>query len=135
MRAKGDGTVPRLVAGRLDKQHHDVGASCRVQRDVVHPSAQARAGFVNAGRVDEQVLRIAFGDDAANRFASGLWMGTRDGKWLADERIEQCALAYVGSSDQGDVSRSNGGGCFFLRRHALGSACTMGRLRSPGPWK
>jgi len=77
-----------------------------------HAAIELRGGLVNAGCVDKDDLRggkfFAFVrghfNDAKDSVARGLRLGRDDGDLFASEGVEQGALAYVGTTEDGDKS-------------------------------
>ena len=71
---------------------------------------------MNSGRVDQHDLpglaSLLLGDvdDSENAVARGLRLGRNDGQLLADQRIQQRALARVGAAENADESGVKGHG-------------------------
>jgi hypothetical protein len=57
---------------------------------------------VDTGKVEEDDLAAGLGEDAHDPVAGGLRPLRDDGDLVAEEGVEQGALAGVGPSDQGD---------------------------------
>jgi hypothetical protein len=57
---------------------------------------------LKARRIDEDELRRADGANARDAVARGLRLGTGDADLLADQGVQQGALADVGAADDGN---------------------------------
>ena len=121
-------------------------ASCApLQAVVTMARSSRRLRRKDAGRVDEDELRLAFERDAADERARGLHLARDDGDLGADQRVEQRRFAGIGRADQRDEAaarvgvscpssmidgdadpRQHGGGGGLLGG-ALGSADAFGR--------
>ena len=119
MRARG---LP--VARRLDEENEDVGVARRLAGRLVHPLAEPRPRLVQAGRVDEDELRVARGEHAPHGVARGLRVEADDRDRLAQQRIEQRALADVGPADERDAA---GAGRGAGRGGLRGELCSWSR--------
>src|SRR3546814_10280663 len=62
----------------------------------------------NAGRIDEQDLRVVLERDAHQPRACGLRLGADDRDLLADQCVDERRLAGIGSADDGDKAAGLG---------------------------
>jgi hypothetical protein len=76
-----------------------------------HAAVELGGGLVDTGRIDEDDLRAwmaAFArgqfDDAGDAIARGLRLGRDDGDLFAGQRVEQRALPYIGTAENGNES-------------------------------
>ena len=113
--------APRVGIGRargVDQQHGLVGIGRAGPGRGDHRAVEPAARLENAGRVDEDQLRLPDGD-AEEAGAGGLHLGRDDRQLLADELVEQRRFSGVGRADQRDIAaarrRWRGGGSFFCR--------------------
>ena len=66
----------------------------------VEPLTQQGARTVQTWSVDQNELGVTAMDDAADRMTSGLRLTRGDSHLLANERIRQCGLTRIGSSNK-----------------------------------
>ena len=95
----------RGVDGRrpcLDEEESEIRVGERLQCPLDHAGIQATLGGVEARRVEKRDLGIRPRDDPENTAAGGLRLGADDGEFLADQPVEERALAHVGPADDGD---------------------------------
>ena len=107
------GNVDVLVGGRhgaIHQPEHDVGVGKGLLRHVDHVLAQFVQRAVDAGRVEEEDLRVGLGDDAEDLVARGLRLGRDDGEFLPQQPVEQRGFARVGAADHGHVAAAVVGG-------------------------
>lgn len=86
---------------RGDGQADDVDVGIGVFDDLVEALAEQSARAVQAGRVDEDDLRVLAVDQAADGVAGGLGLVSRDGDLLPHQRVGQGGLASIGAADKG----------------------------------
>src|SRR5208282_3858571 len=100
--------VPLLLG--IDNHQNQFTAFERLAHLGHHLAAERGAGLVNSGRVDQDDLpgltSLLLGgidiDDAKNAVARGLGLGRNDSQLLADQRIQQRALARIGTAENAD---------------------------------
>ena len=85
---------------RGDGQADDVDVCVGVLDYLVEALAEQSARAVQAGRVDEDDLRILAVHQAADGVAGGLGLVSRDGDLLPHQRVGQGGLAGVGAADE-----------------------------------
>ncbi len=99
---------------------------CRAPRDSSR-SLSARAVLrLEAGRIDEDELRLGRRQDSEHAVPRRLRLARRDADARADQRIEQCRLADVGPADDSDASAAKSGAARRFRRAV---ACSYGERR------
>ena len=113
-----DGVV--ALDGRLNDEEHSVDLVDRRQRCLDHELVQRAFGAVDAGRVEKGDLKVGFAEDAENTVSRRLRLGGDDGQLLADEAVEKCRLADVGTTDEGDDAGAVFGGVHGAPREAGG---------------
>ena len=69
---------------------------------VHHLAAEDVLGLVDAGRIDQDDLRVVAIHDALDAIARGLRLGRNDRDLAADERVHQRGFAGVGTADDCD---------------------------------
>src|SRR5580658_2752923 len=117
-------SVPLLLG--IDNHENQFATFERLAYLGHHLASERRTGAVNSGRVDENdlsglasfQLRLLLGridiDDAKNAVARGLRLGRNDGQLLADQRIQQRALARIGAAEDANESGVKGHGSRLL---------------------
>ena len=98
----------RMPAEASTIERKNVDAFEGVLQFVHHLAAEGVFRLVDAGRVDENDLRVVAIQDALNAIARGLRLGRNDGDFAADERIDERGFAGVGAADNGDESGFEG---------------------------
>ena len=88
----------------------DIGIHDRAHGGFAHRLVQPVFGFEQARAVGEDELRVVPGEEADDGDARGLWLRRYDGEVLADEGVQQCGLADVGSAGEGDGAAAGHGG-------------------------
>ena len=110
-----------LVDAALGVEQHadEIGvmraAPCRRHHRAVEPAL----GREDAGRIDQDDLRVVFDHDAADQRARGLHLARDDRDLGADQRVDQRRLADIGRADQRDkaAARRAGDARHPRRRH------------------
>ena len=102
----GRGACPSRGASTTRTRTSASRAACRAR--LVHPVPETRPRFVEPGRVDEDELGVAGREDASHRVARGLRVRADDRDRLAQQRVEQRALAHVGAADERDAAGAAG---------------------------
>ncbi len=92
----------------VDYQREHVDAFEGVLEFVHHLAAENVFGFVNAGRIDEDDLRVVAIQDSLDAIAGGLRLRGNDGYFAADELVDERRFACVGAAYYGDESRFEG---------------------------
>ena len=87
---------------RIDGQQHDIGIGGAAPGGLDHRAVEPALWREDAGRVDEDELRLAAHGDAAHRHARGLHLLGDDGDLLADRGVDQRGLAGIGRAQHGD---------------------------------
>ena len=91
----------------------------------VHPLVEPRAvPRLETGRVDEDELRVARGQDAGDAVTRRLRLARGDADLLADQVVEQRRLADVGPADDGDVAAAERRRCRRLVTPLLRRRCS-----------
>ncbi len=110
-----DSTAPWAAAvdfdaalGGVDQVDDDVGLVEGGERGGAHRGLEFVLWLEEAWGVEEDDLRLLVGDDADDAVAGGLGFGARDGESRADESVEECGLAGVGSAGDGDEAGAGG---------------------------
>src|SRR5439155_15476056 len=116
----------------IQHQAGDVDVGQRRRRRVVEALSEQRAGFVDAGRVDEHDLGIRAVQNATDLGAGGLRLVRDDGDLGAEDAVEQGGLADVRAPhERGEArphrpSAANRAACGGARLRAIDA-----ELRSP----
>ena len=95
-------TLRAGAALAVDHQRDHVGALRPAPGGGDHRAVEPALGFEDAGRVDQQQLRLPLDRDAHQPRARGLRLGTDDRDLLADQRVDQRRFARIGRADDGD---------------------------------
>ena len=95
----------RGAVARVGEVDDDVGVEDGADGGAAHGVLERVLGIEEAGRVDEDHLGVAVGEEAEDAGARGLGLGADDGELLADEPVEEGGLAGVGGSGDGDEAR------------------------------
>ncbi len=66
---------------------------------VHHLAAEDVLGFVDAGRIDQDDLRVVAIQDSLDAIAGGLRLRRNDGDFAADELVDERRFAGVGAAD------------------------------------
>jgi hypothetical protein len=97
--------VTIVEAPRLDHEKDDIDFGQRLPHALVHHPIQRIAVLgLKAGRIDKDVLRVRFGEDAHDAVTGRLRPPRDDAHLFADQRVEQRRLADVRAADDGDQS-------------------------------
>ena len=109
--------MPSLL-DRVHQQQHRIGALRAFPGGIHHRAVEPPLGREDAGRVDQDHLRVGIGSfmqrDAEHPRARGLRLGADDRDLLADQRVHQRGFARVGRAENGDYA------AFLLFLTALG---------------
>src|SRR5690606_3515880 len=89
----------RVTARRLDDEEDDVHLLDRAERLLHHVAVQPLPRAVDARRVEEGNLGVRQGEHAQDAVSRGLRLGRDDGDLLAEQAVEQRALAHVRPAD------------------------------------
>src|SRR3546814_4158824 len=92
----------------VDDEGDHVGALRAAPGGGDHRAIEAAFGLENAGRIDEQDLRVVLERDAHQPRACGLRLGADDRDLLADQGVDERRLAGIGSADDGDKAAGLG---------------------------
>ena len=128
----------------VDEQADDVRVAGPAPGGGHHRAVEPALRLEDAGRVDEDDLRLALDGDAAHQRPRRLHLARDDRDLGADERVEQRRLAGIRRADQGDEARrwwpsSSGDAMRFLPPDALAEEKAARRvlfrraLRGAGP--
>ncbi len=110
--------VARPETFRFDHQRNDIDIHECLRDGAVHVAVERIAMLgLEAGRIDEYELVIAFGEHARHAMARGLWLARNDADLLPDQAVQQGRLADIRTTDDGDIT----GACrtCWLRSHGL----------------
>ena len=119
--------------GGVHDQRERVDAFEGVLQLVHHLAAENVLGFVDAGRIDQDDLRVFAIQDSLNAVARGLRLGRNDGDFAADELVDQRRFARVGAAYYGDESGFKGhGGIVRQMRIRAGKEQPIRQWRSFG---
>ena len=84
---------------RIDHQDDCVGFFCAFPCSADHRTVQTAAGLKNAGRVDQNDLRLPVQGDAHQPRSGCLRLGTGNRHFLADQIVDQCTFSGIGRAD------------------------------------
>ena len=131
-------TVGRKLFG-IDRKQHDIGigsaAPCGLDHRAVEPAPRRE----DAGRVDEDELRVSAHRDAAHRHARGLHLLRDDGDLLADGGVDERGLAGIRGAQDGNEAASRVGAAAHAFQTPsrwsmrVAASCSASRLVSPSP--
>ncbi len=82
--------------------HDGVGALERVERGRPHGFLEQVAGLEQSRGIHEQELGVAVGDEAVDRLARHLGLGTHRGERLADQGVQEGRFSGVRLAGQDD---------------------------------
>ena len=91
----------RHARGGVDEEQDEVGIPGTGPGGGDHRPVEPAPRLEDAGRIDQQDLRLALDRDPHQPRAGGLRLVADDGYLLADQRIDQSRLAGVGRADDG----------------------------------
>ena len=96
--------VGLLVESRLGVEQHadEIGVMRAAPGGRDHGAVEPALRREDAGRVDQDDLRVVVDDDAADQRAGGLHLARDDRDLGADQRVDQRRLADIGRADQRD---------------------------------
>ena len=88
--------------GRVDDQGQHVDLAYGIERGVDHPHVHAVLGLVDAGGIYENNLPLLIVPDAEDARPRRLRLVGNDGKFLADQSIEESGFTGVGPAKERD---------------------------------
>ena len=114
---------------RFDQKHDHIRIGSPAPSGSHHGTVKPAARLEQAGRVDEDKLRVALHRHATDAGAGGLDFMRYDRDFGPNHAVQQRGFARVGLSDQGDES-GTGGHEFFsnCRSNVLAAACSAARF-------
>ena len=115
----------------LYHQQRQVHIRNRFLSYVHHIVAQLGSGPVEARGVDEDVLGVALGDDAADAVSGGLGLIGNDGDFFTYQVVRQCGLTHIGPSADGDHS----GFCLHSLSFISPGSCPEFPMQWPLLWR
>ena len=95
-----------MLGRGIDHEHDPVGIVGAFPRGLDHRPVEPPRRRENAGRVDQQHLRVALDRDAHQPRARGLRLGADDRDLLPDQRIDQGRLARIGRAEHRDEAEA-----------------------------
>src|SRR5690606_24733788 len=127
--------VPALL-DRIDHQNDRIGAVRAFPGRLDHRPVEPALGFEDAGRIDEDDLRLAMQRDAEQPGAGGLRLGAGDRHLLADELVDQRRLARIGRANHRDETATRLGQPNFSmnnRAASVSASCLLPAVASTSP--